>query len=136
MNQFSGTWKCVQTPAGAGHASYVVTGAMSANGKVFTETSTHFARRYAISSHDGTLDLIATQDNGDFDAYALSAFSIGPFDVTFTSELPYLQATRSSGVAATPTYEIKPYNASIYQTLQKNAAGTTTEMECTKERSP
>jgi hypothetical protein len=133
MNQFAGTWKCVQTPTGAGNASYVVTGAMSANGRVFTETSAHFQRRYAISSRDGTLDMIATQDNGDFDAYALTAFAIGPFDITFTSEIPYLQAGRSSAIASTPTYEIKPYNATIYQTFQKNALGTTIEMTCTKQ---
>jgi hypothetical protein len=133
LNQFAGTWKCVQTPAGAAGISYTVTGAMSPNAKVFTETSAHFARRYAISSYDSTLDMIATQDNGDFDAYALSAFAVGPFDITFRSEIPYLQAGRSSSIASTPTYEIKSYNATIYQTIQKNTLGTTTSMTCTKQ---
>jgi hypothetical protein len=133
MNQFAGTYKCVQTPQSASGASYTVTGAMSANGKVFTETSAHFVRRYAISSYDGTLDMIATQDNGNFDAYKLSEFSIGPFDITFSSAITYLQAQKNSSTYEfTPTYEITPYNATIYTTKQKSSDGTTTDMQCTR----
>jgi hypothetical protein len=133
MNQFAGTYKCVQTPQSSSGISYTVTSAMSANGKVFTETSAHFARRYAISTYDGTLDMIATQDNGDFDAYKLSEFSIGPFDITFSSAITYLQARPNSSTHEfTPTYEITPYNATIYTTKQKSSNGTTTDMQCTR----
>jgi len=133
MNRFAGTYKCVQTPQSSSGISYTVTSAMSANGKVFTETSAHFARRYAISTYDGTLDMIATQDNGDFDAYKLGEFSIGPFDITFSSAITYLQAQPNSSTHEfTPTYEITPYNATIYTTKQKSSNGTTTDMQCTK----